>query len=58
MLGIQDPWVWLGYVLSILSALLCVFWGILKWNWDEPAEEPKDEVKHWVAEEKKVEEEL
>ncbi len=34
MLGIPDPQVWLAYVLSILSGLLCVGYGIYKWNSD------------------------
>lgn len=57
MLGIQDPWVWLAYVLCILSALLCVIWGAFKWNEQGP-EEPAEEVRQWAAEEDKVEEEL
>ncbi|MFN2352749.1 MAG: symporter small accessory protein, partial [Kiritimatiellia bacterium] len=33
MLGIADPWVWLAYVLSIFSALLCLGWGCWRWNY-------------------------
>ena len=58
LLGIQDPWVWLAYVLCIASSLLCVIWGIARWNAAEPADEPEEEVRHWVKEEEKVEEEL
>jgi len=32
MLGIDDPWIWGVYVLCILSALLCVIYGIINWN--------------------------
>ncbi len=32
MLGINDPWIWGVYLLCILSALLCVIYGIANWN--------------------------
>ncbi len=32
MLGIDDPFVWLAYVLSIGSTLLCFVWGVFNWN--------------------------
>ncbi|MFA5312811.1 MAG: symporter small accessory protein [Methanomassiliicoccales archaeon] len=35
MFGIEDPWVWSGYVLSIVLTIICVVYGILKWNKDE-----------------------
>lgn len=57
LLGIQDPWVWLAYLLCILSALLCVIWGLVMRNREEP-EEPLEEVKQWAQEEDQVEEEL
>ncbi|MBN1268702.1 MAG: hypothetical protein JXB04_03875 [Kiritimatiellae bacterium] len=58
MLGIHDPWVALVYILCILSSLLCVVWGILRWNREGAPDEPAEEVKHWAEEEDKVEEEL
>lgn len=57
LLGIQDPWVWLAYLLCILSTLLCVIWGLVMRNREEP-EEPLEEVKQWAQEEDQVEEEL
>lgn len=57
LLGIQDPWVALAYLLCILSTLLCVVWGLVNWNKEGP-EEPANEVKQWAQEEDKVEEEL
>ncbi|MCE5340737.1 MAG: hypothetical protein LLF92_06370 [Planctomycetaceae bacterium] len=56
MLGIQDKWVSLVFVLCILSAVLCVVYGIFAWN--KGATEIKAEDKHWAAEEDKVEEKL
>jgi hypothetical protein len=32
MLGIDDPLVWLAYVLSIGSALMCGVYGVIAWN--------------------------
>jgi len=32
MLGIPDVWVWLAYILSIGSALLCIIYGLINWN--------------------------
>jgi hypothetical protein len=56
MLGIQDGYVALAYILCIGSTLLCVVYGIAMWNkGDEPVQEA--DIK-WAKEEKKVEEEL
>ncbi len=56
MFGIDSIGVSLAYVLCIASAILCVVYGAITWNrGDEPVE--PDDVK-WVAEEKKVDEEL
>ncbi|WP_369423968.1 symporter small accessory protein [Methanooceanicella nereidis] len=32
MLGIDDPWIWLGYLFTIGLALACVLYGLLNWN--------------------------
>ena len=32
MLGIDDPWIWGVYLLSILSTLICIVYGMLNWN--------------------------
>lgn len=32
ILGILDPWVLSGYLLLVLSTLLCVVYGIVNWN--------------------------
>lgn len=57
MLGIEDPWVAAAYILCLLSALLCVVWGIMKWNKGDN-EEPEEEIRHWAEEEDRVEDEL
>jgi hypothetical protein len=58
MLGLADPWVFVAYLLCILSALLCVGWGVYFWNREPTDQEPEEEVRHWAAEEDKVEQEL
>ena len=50
VLGIEDPGVWLAYVLSLVSAVACVVYGIVNWNkGDEPV---KKEDMDWAKEEK------
>lgn len=50
VLGIESPAVWLAYVLSLLSAVACVVYGIVNWN---KGEEPvKKEDVDWAKEEK------
>lgn len=57
VLGIEDTWVILAYILCILSTVLCVVYGIVNWNkGDEPL---RQEDVTWAKEEKKdVEEAL
>jgi hypothetical protein len=59
MLGINDPWILLVYLLCILSAVACVVYGLVNWNKgaeNEPAE-MKEEIK-WEKEETQIEENL
>jgi hypothetical protein len=56
MIGIEDPWVALAYVLCLGSAALCLLYGWLNWNRGE--ESLQEEDVHWAAEEDKVEEKL
>lgn len=58
VLGIDDPGVWLPYLLCIGSAALCVIWGIVNWNKQPAVDEPPEEIRHWAEEEDKIEEEL
>ncbi|HPU98606.1 MAG TPA: hypothetical protein PLO53_11725 [Candidatus Hydrogenedentes bacterium] len=52
-LGIEDFWVFLAYVLSLLAALLCVIYGVITWNkGDEPI---TTEDISWAREEKREE---
>lgn len=31
-LGIPDPWILSGYLLVVLSAVLCLIYGVIYWN--------------------------
>lgn len=39
MLGIDDPQIWIAYLLSIGSALGCIIYGVMHWNDKDPLEE-------------------
>ena len=56
MFGIEDRYIWLAYLLCIVSAVLCVLYGLITWGGGETP--VKSEDVRWAAEEKKVEEEL
>ena len=59
MLGIHDPWIVTAYLACVLSAVLCIVYGIYNWNrgGDKEAEEFGEEAK-WESDELKVEEKL
>ncbi len=50
IVGIQDPWVALAYLLSIGGSLVCVIYGVTHWNKGDEPVKPED-VK-WAKEEK------
>ncbi len=56
MLGIEDKWVLLAYLLCILSTILCVVYGIVNWNRGDETVEPADV--RWAAEQDKAEQDL
>lgn len=56
MLGIEDKYVSLVYLLCIASSVLCVIYGLV--NWNKGADETREEDLRWAQEEKKVEDEL
>jgi hypothetical protein len=59
MLGIDDPGIYLVYVLTVASALLCVWYGIANWNkgTENEDEEISAEIK-WETKEKEIDENL
>ncbi len=56
VLGIPDPWIWLAYLLSIGSAVLCVVHAIVRGR-KMPDAEPTPVDTKWVQHEKEAEEE-
>ncbi len=55
MLGIEDKWVALAYVLCIAASALCIIYGLARWNkGDEPVE---DADERWADHELKESEE-
>ena len=59
MLGLGDFSVFAAYVLCILSAVLCVVYGIVNWNRGaNVSPEVAAEEARWDAEEKKIDDEL
>ena len=55
-LGIEDFWVFLAYLLSILSAILCMVYGMLTWNKGDEPVMPEDLT--WAQEEQREEAEI
>ncbi len=60
MLGINDPWILGVYLLCILSAVLCVIYGLINWNKGEEqeAKEISEEIAWEAGEEEMQEKEL
>ena len=57
VLGIQDPWIWMAYVLCLLATALCVVYGLIsRFRGADEAPAPQDAA--WAVQEKKIEEEL
>ena len=59
MLGLQDNSIFIAYMLSILSALGCIVYGLLNWNkgGNKEPEQTKEE-QNWENDEKKITETL
>ena len=58
LLGFADIWVELAVGLSILSALLCAVYGIVKWNRGKSAGGPSMQTTLWIRDNNKMNEEL
>jgi 4-amino-4-deoxy-L-arabinose transferase-like glycosyltransferase len=56
MFGIHDTFVLLGFAMCIGSTLLCLVYGMAKWN--SGSDEPKGEDAAWVEHEIKIDEKL
>ena len=59
MLGLEGNSIFVAYILSILSALGCLVYGIMNWNKDGDNEnEDIMEEKKWESDEEKISETL
>jgi len=58
ILGLGDFNVSLVFILLILSTLLCVIYGLVKWNEDGEDVKISGKEKQWDKEEKSIEETL
>lgn len=59
MFGLGDFWVSLIFILVVLSAALCVVYGIMNWNkGGELSPVEIEEEKKWDKEEREIEETL
>lgn len=56
MLGIDDVWVWLPYVLCLISTAGCIVYGVVSWNRDGVDVPPAPEDLEWAKEERDIEE--
>lgn len=59
MLGINDPWILIAYLLCFLSAIACILYGVI--NWNKGAEKESDEFIEesvWEKKESEIEESL
>jgi hypothetical protein len=56
MLGIEDPGVWLAYLLCIASVIFCVIYGAVNWNKGDEPVYPED--LKWVKDEKQSTQDL
>lgn len=54
MLGIEDPGIYWAYLLSIISALACVIYGIINWNKGAIDEDDVQESIDWEKEDDKI----
>lgn len=39
MFGINDPGIWLPYLLAVVCLLFSAWWGISKWNEEDPSDD-------------------
>ena len=57
MFGIAGLGCWLAYLFCILSAILCIIYGIVMWNRGIEKEDEAEIIK-WAKEEREIEEQF
>ena len=59
MFGIEDPVIYIGYLLTVLSLLLCVIYGAINWNKrDEPEESVLETDVKWEEKEEEIQSQI
>ncbi|WP_291316917.1 symporter small accessory protein [Desulfuromonas sp.] len=58
MLGLEGLGVPAGFALTLLSALLCIWYGVKNWNRGHLSDDEARRKQAWAREEQKVEENL
>jgi hypothetical protein len=56
MFGLEDPQIWLAYLLCILAAVFAVVYGVTHWNKGD--EDVSGEDKKWVEGEREASDEF
>lgn len=56
MLGLGDVWVFMAFILCILSMILCVVYGAIYWN--EEIVHDEHDAEKWMKEEIEIEKSL
>lgn len=56
MFGIDDPAVWMAFVMCLAATAVCIIYGIRHWNHGDDDLSPRDQA--WARQERKVEDKL
>ncbi len=59
MFGINDPAIYLGYLMAIISLIACIVYGII--NWNKGMEDSLDEIEkdlNWEDKEEQIQNEI
>lgn len=58
MLGMQDVWTFLGFLLMLLAAAAAVVYGLVNWNKGGITQDEEAAEKRWMEEELELEEKV
>jgi hypothetical protein len=59
MFGIEDPVIYIGYLLTVLSLILCIVYGAINWNNGEEPEKTELEIDmQWEEKEEEIQSQI
>jgi len=59
MFGIEDPVIYIGYLLTVLSLILCIVYGAINWNkGEEPAKSDLEEDALWEEKDEEIQDQI